>query len=220
MKLEIACFDAPDAIVAAREGADRIELCADYSEGGISPDVALLKPFKKEFDTPVFVMIRPRGGDFVYTDEEFEAMKKKLIAFREAGADGFVFGILTAAHQINEAQNRKLVSLAAGKPCTFHRAFDRLTEKKEGLEKLISIGFKTVLTSGGTHPAMEGIDILENLYSQAEGRITILAGGGIRAANVHHFKKLDFVHSACVHPDTEKLDIVELKSLRARVSEL
>lgn len=220
MKLEIACFDENSASVAACEGVDRIELCADYSRGGVSPDIELLTQLKEVFDIPVFTMIRPRGGGFMYGEEEFDEMKKTLVRFLETGADGFVFGVLTTENHIDAYRNRELIRLAEGKPCTFHRAFDRVQDKKEAMEELIALGFTTILTSGGEHPAVEGLETLEELHRQAEGRITILAGGAIRSSNVHRFKNLSFVHSACVDLATGELNREELKRLRKKVSEL
>ena len=217
MKLEIACFDAESAGLAAENGADRIELCDNYSLGGVTPPLAVLKDLKSRFDLPVYVMIRPRGGDFVYSNDEFEAMKAALSTYKDNGADGFVFGILNKADKINTAQNRELVKLAGDKPCTFHRAFDRIGDKEDALEKLIEIGFKTVLTSGGEHPAVEGISTLKALHRQAKNRITILVGGGIRSTNVGQFRDFDFVHSASVNPNTADLNLEELKRLRAEI---
>lgn len=217
MKLEIACFDVESAGLAAGNGADRIELCDNYNLGGITPPLAVLKDLKSRFDLPIYVMIRPRGGDFVYSDDEFEIMKTTLLAYKNNDADGFVFGILDEADEINTAQNRELVALAGDKPCTFHRAFDRVKNKESALEKLIEIGFKTVLTSGGEHPAVEGISTLKALHEQAKDRITVLVGGGIRSTNVSQFKDFGFVHSASVDLETTNLDLEELRRLRAEI---
>lgn len=217
-KLEIACFNEAAALTAAQAGADRIELCEDYSLGGISPSVALLKKLKAQTNFPVNVMIRPRGGDFCYTDVEFEAMKADITALKAAGADGFVFGILTSEGVVNVAQNKTLVDMTEGMPCTFHRAFDGLADKSAGLEDVISCGFTTILTSGGEHPAVEGISTLKALKTQAGDRLTILVGGGVRSFNAAQFTAdFDYVHSACIKPGTEEIDLKELAALKAEL---
>lgn len=214
-KLEVACFNEEAAIIAAKEGADRIELCENYLMGGVTPKQSTLQRLKKQFDVPVYVMIRPRGGDFNYTTEEFKLMKDALVELKLAGADGFVFGILTKDNKVDILRNTELVKLADGLPCTFHRAFDPLENKKKGLEEVISCGFTTVLTSGGEHPAIKGISKLIKLKEQAGKRITILVGGGVRSSNVGEMKKhFDFVHSACIKPGTEKIDLEEIRAVK------
>lgn len=214
-KLEIACFNPTAALTAAREGADRIELCRNYSIGGITPEESTLETLKTHFSVPVYVMIRPRGGDFTYSKEELVIMKNNLLRLRAQGADGFVFGILTPGGHIDKHNNKILVDLADGLPCTFHRAFDQIVNKKEALEEVITCGFKTLLTSGGEHPAMEGLSVLKALKKQAGDRLTILVGGGIRSFNVQHFKDdFDFVHTASIRPGTEKIDTEELRALK------
>lgn len=215
-KLELACFNAKSAVIAAKEGVDRIELCENYAQGGLTPKTATLKKLKKEFELPVFVMIRPRGGGFIYTDEEFKQMKTDLIKFKEAGADGFVFGVLTEDKTINMIKNAELIKLAAGRPCTFHRAFDEITDKEAALEEAISCGFQTILTSGGKQlTALQGLSTLLSLKEKAQERITLLVGGGVRSGNVTELKKhFDFLHSACITPDTENIDVEELNAIQ------
>lgn len=215
-RLEVACFNAESAIEAVKNGADRIELCEDYKLGGITPKTDTLKRVKSLSKTPVYVMIRPRGGDFYYSDEEFRKMKISMAELDDAGADGFVFGILTKGHRIDEERCDELRILAGSKPCTFHRAFDRATDLRVALNQLITLGFKTVLTSGGASTACEGLEELHLLLRQAGERITILPGGGIRANNVKSFiPDFNFVHSACVQKGNELLDVKELRLLKA-----
>jgi len=218
-KLEVACFNEQSAIIAAKEGADRIELCEDYSLGGITPQLETLQAIKKESDIPVYTMIRPRGGDFVYTEKEFEMMKSHLLQLKEAGADGFVFGILTKDQKLDLDKNKELVEMTSGLPCTFHRAFDRIEYKQEALEEIISCGFTTLLTSGGEHSAMEGLENLKLLKVQAGNRLTILVGGGVRSHNVLVFKNdFDFVHSACIRTGTQIIDVKELRNLKKKLN--
>ena len=124
-KIEIACFNPESAIIAFENGADRIELCNGLSEGGTTPDFETAKLLREKINIPIFVMIRPRGGDFTYSDEEFTQMKSELIQLKTLNIDGFVFGILDEKDEVNVAQNKELVELAEPFPCTFHRAFDR-----------------------------------------------------------------------------------------------
>ena len=123
-KLEIACFNLKSAIIAQENGADRVELCAEMKEGGTTPDFEITKQARKELTIDLNVMIRPRGGDFVYTNAEFEQMKAEILAFKKLNVDGFVFGILDKDGNFDKEQNMELVALANPIPCTFHRAFD------------------------------------------------------------------------------------------------
>lgn len=214
-KLEIACFNEESAVIAAREKVDRIELCESYALGGITPNTETLKKLKQEFEVPVYVMIRPRGGNFHYSDREYEEMKAALQQLDQAGADGFVFGILTENHKIDLLKNAELVKMAKGKPCTFHRAFDEVEDRNTALEQVISCGFTTILSSGGDHPAIQGVSILKELQDQAGDRLTIMAGGGVRSGNVQELNKhFRFVHSAAVKKGTEEIDITELRALK------
>lgn len=217
MKLEIACFNVSSALIALSSKVDRIEFCADFSAGGITPNVAdflLLK--STSFAVPIYVMIRPRGGNFVYTETEFLQMKQQLLAFKEAGADGFVFGILKEDHSIDMEQNQELISLAAGVPCTFHRAFDLVQNGKESLEQLIELGFTTVLTSGLHKNVMEGALVLKELIKQADNRIEILCGGGLRSSNIQELIKITEAkafHSSAITSDSLLADVVEIEKL-------
>ena len=186
--LEIACFDKESAMIAAKAGADRIEFCADFKAGGITP---LLKDFielKKEITIPIFVMIRTRGGDFCYSDEEFQEMRRQILEFKKYNVDGFVFGILNEKFEVNITQNKELVDLAENIPCTFHRAFDRVKNYQKSLEEIIICGFKTILSSGTKPNVSEGKEILKNLVKIADSRIDILCGGGLRSSNISEIK--------------------------------
>lgn len=217
-KLEIACFNEASAMIAAQENVDRIELCDDYSLGGLTPHIDTLQKLKSQFSVPIFVMIRPRGGDFNYNAKEFEKMKSDLLMLKECGADGFVFGILNYDHTFDYKRNLDLIKLAGAVPCTFHRAFDRIESQAKALEQAIDCGFKTVLTSGGQSTAMEGLATLKKLQEKADGRITILVGGGVRSSNASELKKdFNYLHSACISDDLENIDVEELRQLKQSI---
>ncbi|PKF73250.1 copper homeostasis protein CutC [Chryseobacterium sp. PMSZPI] len=200
-KIEIACFNPESAIIAFENGADRIELCDGLSEGGTTPGFEITKELRAQINIPIFVMIRPRGGDFTYSDEEFEQMKNDLTHLKSLKVDGFVFGILDANDEVNREQNRILVEMAAPFPCTFHRAFDRANDLKDSLEKVIDCGFKTILTSGQKPNVSEGKENLKKLVELSNGRIEILVGGGLRSSNIEEIRSLTkagYFHSSAI----------------------
>ncbi|WP_294225523.1 copper homeostasis protein CutC [Chryseobacterium sp. sg2396] len=200
-KIEIACFNPESAITAFENGADRIELCDGLSEGGTTPDFETVKHLHEKISIPMFVMIRPRGGDFTYTDEEFEQMKSDLIQLKSLNVDGFVFGILNENDEVNVEQNTELVKMAKPYPCTFHRAFDRAKDLEDSLEKVIGCGFKTILTSGQQPSVSEGKENLKKLVELSAGRIEILVGGGLRSTNIEEIReytKAKYFHSSAI----------------------
>lgn len=180
------CVDSVDsAINASRGGAKRIELCASLSEGGTTPSVGMLrvvKPLAKK--VPVFVMIRPRSGDFLYSDYEFDVMKTDLKILKENGADGFVFGILQKDGSVDKERCQELVDLSRPLPVTFHRAIDVTQNILQSLEDVISLGCERVLTSGGEATALEGTPTIRKMVEQSTGRIIIMPGGGITERNL------------------------------------
>ncbi|MBB4805049.1 copper homeostasis protein [Chryseobacterium defluvii] len=196
-KIEIACFNPESAIIAFENGADRIELCDGLNEGGTTPDFEITKQLREKINIPIFVMIRPRGGDFTYTEVEFEQMKEDLIRLKSLNIDGFVFGILDENEEINIEQNKALVELAKPFPCTFHRAFDRAKDMEDSLEKVIECGFKTILTSGQKLNVSEGKENLKKLVEFSNGRIEILIGGGLRSTNIREIR--DFTNAGYFH---------------------
>jgi copper homeostasis protein len=200
-KIEIACFNPESAMIAFKNGADRIELCDGLSEGGTTPDFETAKQLREKINIPIFVMIRPRGGDFTYSDEEFEQMKSELIQLKTLNVDGFVFGILDKNDEVNVEQNKELVELAKPYQCTFHRAFDRAKGLEDSLEKIINCGFKTILTSGQKPNVSEGKENLKKLVELSNGRIEILVGGGLRSTNIEmlrEFTKAGYFHSSAI----------------------
>ncbi|CZR70215.1 related to Copper homeostasis protein cutC homolog [Phialocephala subalpina] len=188
--LEIACFNVESALIAQTSGADRIELCKDQQLGGTTPLLPDFLELKKNVEIPVNVMIRPRGGNFVYVNEELQQMEKELGMFIKAGTDGFVFGILDEG-KVDVERCRYLVEKAKGRPCTFHRAFDEIAEDDmlEQLVVLIECGFRAVLTSGGKKNAVEGSEVLKKVVDAANGRIDVIVGGGVRSTNLQVLKE-------------------------------
>jgi copper homeostasis protein len=200
-KLEIACFNVESAKIAHENGADRIELCDGFDVGGTTPNPMDIINTRHLVSSDLYAMIRPRGGNFVYSDEEFAQMKLNILHFKSLKVNGFVFGILDKNNKIDIERNTELVALAKPFPCTFHRAFDEVADYKQALEDVISCGFSTILTSGTHSNVMDGIDVLKKLVLQAQNRITIMPGGGLRSTNINHVQEITqatFYHSSAI----------------------
>lgn len=200
-KLEIAAFNLASALIAQQNGAGRIELCKNMEVGGMTPEADALALAKEQLFVPVFAMVRPRAGNFVYDASEFAQMLQTILAYKELGADGFVFGILTPDNKIDVARNKALVAAAHPLPCTFHRAFDAIIEWRSALEDLIDCGFKTVLTSGIAADVNSGMHNLKQMVAAAGNHIEIMPGGGLRAANLEQVMQetgARFFHSSAV----------------------
>ncbi len=182
--LEICCYNYRSCIIAAEAGAHRIELCADAGEGGTTPGYGTIKLVKEKVGIDVFPIIRPRGGDFFYSDEEFAVMQTEIRLCKELGCEGVVMGMLKQDGSVDKERCRQLVSLAYPMSVTFHRAFDRALNPFEALEDIIQLGCERILTSGHKPVAPEGVQLLNDLVRQANDRIIIMPGSGIRAANI------------------------------------
>ncbi len=179
-----ACVESVESAVAAAEGgADRVELCDDLVEGGTTPSAGAIRLARARLDVGIHVMIRPRGGDFLYTDLEFEVMRHDIAVARELGADGVVLGLLCRDGTIDRERTARLVEDAGPLPVTFHRAFDVSRDPMDALETLIELGVRRVLTSGQRPAALESLDLIRRLVAAAAERVTILAGGGITPEN-------------------------------------
>jgi copper homeostasis protein len=179
-----AAVESLDAALAAVDGgAHRIELCTDLANAGTTPAVQLLRDCVSRLSIPVFVLVRPRAGDFVYTDAEHRTMLGQIETAKGAGAQGVVSGELLGDH-IAEDRTARLIAAARPLPFTFHRAFDECRDQEKALEVLIRLGVERVLTSGGAPTAIEGVEQIARLVRQSKGRIGILPGGGINATNV------------------------------------
>jgi copper homeostasis protein len=177
--VEICVDSVASAMAAERGGARRIELCSDLLEGGITPSVGMIELVRAQVSIPLQLMIRPRGGDFCYTADEFEIMQRDIATAKKLGADGVVFGILSADGSVDTRRSRKLLELAHPLDVTFHRAFDMSANLLRALEEVCSIGANRILTSGGEQTALQGIESITGLVKATKGRIAILPGGGV-----------------------------------------
>jgi copper homeostasis protein len=178
------CAETLDACLAAREGgADRIELCSALSEDGLTPSHALIRAAVDQSGLPIYVLLRPRGGGFVYNEREFELMRDDLLHARSLGVSGFALGLLRGDGTVDVERTRDLVALAAPLEVTFHRAFDATPSLVTALEDVIATGCRRVLTSGGKCDVVAGAPALASLIEQAGSRIDVAAGGGLRIQN-------------------------------------
>lgn len=182
--LEISVESVEAAKAAERGGADRIELCGNLSVGGVTPSAELMHVTRAQVRIPIFVMIRPRAGDFVYSDAEFVLMKHSIVAAKESRMNGVVLGLLTEQRRVDVERTRALVEFAKPLPVTYHRAFDEARDLRQALEEVIKTGASRILTSGGAKTAAEGAAVLSEIVSAAENRIIIVPGAGNNAANI------------------------------------
>ena len=214
--LEIACFNFESAKIAFEHGANRVELCMDKSTEGITPTKELITKTRRAIEIPLHVMIRPRAGSYLYNQEEFDQIKRDILAIKQMGVNGLVIGSLNALGQIDVNQNREMVSLAFPLPCTFHRAFDEIDNKHDALNSLIQCGYKTVLTSAGKKTALEGSSILKSLITQGNSHMVVMPGGGVRSS---HVKELinetgaTWVHSSAITDGGEIANSIEIRAL-------
>lgn len=184
VELEVIAFDLLSCKIAQEHGADRIELCANPHEGGTTPSYGMIKAARKITSIQLFPIIRPRGGDFLYTDDEFYAMQEDVKACLDIGCDGVVIGMLNGNGSVDMERSTSLKKLAGSMQVTFHRAFDRVNDPFDALEKVIQLGCHRILTSGLKPTAMEGADLLKQLVQQAGDRIKIMPGSGVRSDNI------------------------------------
>lgn len=184
MTLEVVVYTIDAALKAQEGGADRIELCDNPGEGGTTPSGGIIQQVKNLLTIPVFVMIRPRGGDFCYSDHEFESMKHDIAFCKTLNIPGVVFGILTTDGEIDKVRCAELIKLAKPIQVTCHRAFDMTKDPLRSLEDCITLGFDRILTSGHQLKAETGMDCIAQLVNQAKGRISLMAGSGVNEQNV------------------------------------
>ena len=182
--LEIAVFNIESALLAASAGADRLELCENPLEGGTTPSYGFLKHIAAQISIPVFPIIRPRGGDFLYSDSEFKQICYDIELCKDLGFKGVVSGVLLADGQVDYKRTKELVSLAGNMQFTFHRAFDRTIDPIQALATIIASGAHRILTSGQVPNAFDGKDLLKQLIEIAENNIIIMPGSGVRAINI------------------------------------
>ncbi len=184
MKLEIIGFNIESCIDAQEAGADRIELCDNPQEGGTTPSYGFIKAARSKLHIDLYVMVRPRGGDFLYSDEEFQIMKDDIAACKDLGCEGVVLGILTQEGKVDKARCEKLIGYAYPLEVTFHRAFDRAINRFTALEDIIEIGCERILTSGQQSKATDGLPLIKKLIDKAGDRIIIMPGSGITSKNI------------------------------------
>lgn len=183
-KLELIAFTIQSCTDAQKAGAHRIELCDNPGEGGTTPSYGFIKAAREKLQIDLYPIIRPRGGDFLYNEEEFEMMKADISICKQLGCDGVVIGMLNAGGTIDKKRCSRLVSLAYPMGVTFHRAFDRTNDLQQTLEDVIEIGCERILTSGGVPNAADGAATIAQLIEQANGRIILMPGSGVRADNI------------------------------------
>lgn len=192
------CVDSADGVLAAQAaGADRVELCAALAEGGLTPSAGAIATALEIAAIGVHVLIRPRGGDFIYDRHEIRAMRRDIEAVAAAGAHGIVIGALTADGDIDVATCRQLLSGAGGLPVTFHRAFDMARRPREAFAAVIDLGVERLLTSGQEATALEGAPLIADLVAAAGDRLAVMPGGGVTAGNVRRL--LDLTGAREVH---------------------
>jgi copper homeostasis protein len=188
-QLEVIAFTIESLKRAEKSGAHRIELCDNPPEGGTTASKGMIRKARELSSLQLYPIIRPRGGDFLYNDEEFQVMKEDILWCKEVGCDGVVIGLLNSDGTIDSERSARLVECAYPLGVTFHRAFDRVVDPYEAMEDLIRIGCERVLTSGGRPTAMEGLFVLNQLVRQADERIIIMPGSGVRAKNIIEIAK-------------------------------
>lgn len=187
--LECATDSVESALAAAKGGADRLELCANLIIGGTTPTLALYDEVRSHSDIPLFILIRPRFGDFLYTDYEANVICREIEMFQKAGAEGVVIGSLNKDGSLNAEHMKRFIDSAKDMSVTLHRAFDMCADPFETLKQAKELGVNTILTSGQAPSSLEGIDLYEKLIEKANGEISILAGGGIKASTIEKLLK-------------------------------
>lgn len=184
MVVEVVVYNIDSALKAQEGGADRIELCDNPGEGGTTPSSGVIELVRQNLSIDVYVMIRPRGGDFLYSNYEFHAMKRDVVQCQRLSADGVVFGILAADGRIDKKRCQELIARARPLKVTCHRAFDMARDPFEALEDCIEAGFDRILTSGRETQALQGAELIGELVRKAQGRIAIMAGSGVNEETV------------------------------------
>jgi copper homeostasis protein len=182
--LEICVFNVATAIAAEQAGANRIELCENYANGGTTPSYGYLRIIREKIHIPVFPMIRPRGGDYFHSADEIDIIRRDILLCKELGFEGVVFGLLNQDGTIDRENTARLVEAAYPMEVTFHRAFDRCSQPLEALETIIACGCNRILTSGQEPKVTDGLGLVKQLVDQADGRIIIMPGSGLNSSNV------------------------------------
>ena len=212
-QLEIIAFNIESCQIAQASGATRIELCDNPGDGGTTPSYGFINAAREKLHIELYCMIRPRGGDFFYSDEEFEIMKSDVQIAKQSGCDGVVIGLLHKDGSVDKERSKKLVTLAYPMGVTFQRAFDRVNDPFKALEDIIETGCERILTSGLVPGCLDGAPLIARLVQQANERIVIMPGSGLRSSNVIDVAKIthakEFHTSARIFVDTQMDFIVE-----------
>jgi copper homeostasis protein len=212
-ELEIIAFNIESCIIAQSSGATRIELCDNPGDGGTTPSYGFITAAREKLDIDLYCMIRPRGGDFFYTHDEFEIMKADTQVAKHLGCEGIVIGMLNKDGTVDKARSAALVELAYPMGVTFQRAFDRVSDPFKALEDVIETGCERILTSGLVPSCLDGAPLIAKLIQQAGERIVIMPGSGLRSSNVTDVAKItgatEFHTSARVFVNTEMDFVVE-----------
>ena len=196
MIIEVCSESYEYALKAEKAGANRIELCKDLHLDGLTPDYESAKKTIDSLNIPVFILIRPREGNFIYSNEEFELMKSDIIKFKEMGCKGIVSGVLNNDNSIDIKKTKELVELSRPLEFTFHRAFDKVNNPLYEIENLIGLGIDRVLTSGQKEKAIDGLVLLKQLNSISNNRIKIMPGSGINKSNIVNFVNFEEIHGS------------------------
>lgn len=217
MILEVCANSYKSAILAQKAGAQRIELCSELALGGVTPSHGLIEKVVQALDIPVFVLIRPRSGDFTYSDDEFDVMLRDIAYCRALKVAGIVSGVLQSNFTINQERTRLLVDAAGAMSFTFHRAFDWTSNAVKALQNLQKIGVDRILTSGHSKTALAGLLELKSLKEKASSQLKILPGGGINSKNVHHFVEAGFteIHASASTTSSSLEGAIPMHNLQA-----
>lgn len=185
--LEVCCGSLASALAAQEGGANRVELCANLYEGGTTPSHGTLELAREKLGIEINVLVRPRGSDFIYNDDEMEIIKRDVVRCKELGIDGVVIGFLTPEGEIDVKKTEKIMKLARPMSVTFHRAFDMCKDPNVALEQLIDVGVDRILTSGQKNMAPEGVDLIADLVRKAGDQVIIMPGAGLEVENIAEF---------------------------------
>ena len=196
MIIEVCAESYEYALKAEKAGADRIELCKNLHLDGLTPDYESAKKTIDSLNIPVFILIRPREGNFIYSHKEFELMKSDIIKFKEMGCKGIVSGVLNNDNSIDIKKTKELVELSRPLEFTFHRAFDKVNNPLNEIENLIELGIDRILTSGQKEKAIDGLVLLKQLNSISKNRIKIMPGSGINKSNIVNFVNFEEIHGS------------------------
>jgi copper homeostasis protein len=189
VKIEVCAYSVRSAITAQEAGAYRVELCSNYFEGGTTPSYGTIEQAREALNIKLHVIIRPRGGDFLYNNTEYKTILKDIEAVKKLGADGIAIGVLTAGGNVDTAAMKEIIAASGNMSVTFHRAFDTAEDPYKALDDLMELGVNRILTSGLKSTAVEGKDIIAGLVEKAKGRIIIMPGSGVNRSNIENLYK-------------------------------